>query len=128
MTGATPPPKGTRNPVAHTFGALGYSLAGGRFLLTQRAARLQVFMFAVTVAIFAVAGVTAGHWAVMGALFLTTLGIEALNTAIELIIDRTSPEISDFAKNAKDLGSFAVFCGVLVFVGHAVWAVGAAVL
>jgi diacylglycerol kinase (ATP) len=35
--------------------------------------------------------------------------VEALNTAIERIVDRTSPEISEFGRVTKDLGSTAVF-------------------
>ena len=38
-----------------------------------------------------------------------TIAIEALNTAIEEIVDLVSPEWSLPAKHAKDLGSFAVF-------------------
>jgi len=43
-------------------------------------------------------------------LMLLLFSIEALNTAIEEIVDRVSPEFSSAARNAKDLGSFAVFC------------------
>jgi diacylglycerol kinase (ATP) len=39
--------------------------------------------------------------------------MEAVNTAIEEIIDRISPEVSDTGKHAKDLGSLAVFCLIL---------------
>ena len=38
---------------------------------------------------------------------------EAINTAIEELVDRISPEISTVGRNAKDLGSFAVFCLLL---------------
>jgi diacylglycerol kinase (ATP) len=38
-----------------------------------------------------------------------TIAIEAINTAIEEIVDLVSPEWSLPAKHAKDLGSFAVF-------------------
>jgi len=38
------------------------------------------------------------------------IAVEAINTAIEVIIDKISPEISDTGKHAKDLGSFAVMC------------------
>ena len=118
-----PPPKGTKPLPLHLIATLGYSLAGARFLMTQRAARLQVGMLIVTAVIFALAGVGPLQWAVMGALFLTSLGVEALNTAIELTVDRISPEISDYGKHAKDLGSFAVFCALTVFAVHALWAV-----
>jgi nicotinate-nucleotide--dimethylbenzimidazole phosphoribosyltransferase len=42
-------------------------------------------------------------------LMLVLFCIEAVNTAIE-VVDRISPEISTVGRNAKDLGSFAVFC------------------
>lgn len=50
---------------------------------------------------------------VLTILFLIMLAVEALNTAIEVIIDRVSPEISPAGKKAKDLGSFAVFCMII---------------
>jgi len=123
-----PPPKGTKPVALHVWDTLGYSLAGGRYLMTQRAAQLQTAMMGVAAAAFLLSGVGPIQWAVAFALFLASLGIEALNTAIELVVDRVSPEISDFAKNAKDLGSFAVFCALLIFGGHAVWAVVDALL
>ncbi|WP_209313577.1 diacylglycerol kinase [Jannaschia formosa] len=123
-----PPPKGTKPVAAHVWDTLGYSLAGGRYLMTQRAARLQTAMMGATALAFALSGVGAIQWAVAIALWLASLGIEALNTAIELIVDRVSPEISEFAKHAKDLGSFAVFSALLIFGGHAVWAVVDALL
>jgi diacylglycerol kinase (ATP) len=122
-----PPPLKDERPIwIHPFLATGHSLAGLRFLLRQRAARLQVAMGAVTAALFALAGVGGGHWSVMGALWVAGLAVEALNTAIELTVDRLSPEQSDYAKHAKDLGSFAVGCMLLVFAGHALWALAVA--
>jgi diacylglycerol kinase (ATP) len=35
--------------------------------------------------------------------------LEAVNTAIEVVVDKLSPEHSKFAKTVKDLGSAAVF-------------------
>lgn len=46
-------------------------------------------------------------------LFLLLFATEALNTAIEETIDHISLQTSDRARNAKDLGSFAVFCMLL---------------
>ena len=34
----------------------------------------------------------------------------ALNRTVVVLVDHISHEISDVAKQAKDLGSFAVFC------------------
>ncbi|MEM7644188.1 MAG: diacylglycerol kinase [Pseudomonadota bacterium] len=123
-----PPPKTARPIWAHPLAAFGFSMAGLRFLLTQRAAQLQCAMMAAAVLAFALVGAGAAQWGIMAALFLMGLGVEALNTAIELTVDRLSPEISDYAKHAKDLGSFAVFCALIVFGGHALWVVGHALL
>jgi diacylglycerol kinase (ATP) len=123
-----PPAKSTLGTIGHLLATFRYSMAGARFLFTQRAARLQGGMAGVTAVAFLLTGVGPIQWAVAAALFVTSLGVEALNTAIELTVDRVSPEISEYGKNAKDLGSFAVFCALLVFAGHAVWAVVDALL
>ena len=46
---------------------------------------------------------------VFGLLAMAALAVEALNTAIETIVDEISPHRSEFARRAKDLGSAAVF-------------------
>jgi diacylglycerol kinase (ATP) len=40
---------------------------------------------------------------------LLVLSAELLNSAIEAVVDRVSPEFSEFAGRAKDMGSAAVF-------------------
>lgn len=112
------PPK---PPVQHLMAAFGYSMAGGRFLMRQRAAQFQIVMIVVTVVVFAAVGVRSVDWAVMLALGIMALAVEAVNTALEQIVDRVSPELSEFGKHTKDLGSFAVLCALVVFIGHALW-------
>jgi diacylglycerol kinase (ATP) len=51
------------------------------------------------------------------------LAVEALNTALEEVVDHLSPGWSEFAKNAKDMGSFAVMCTLLATGLYAVWVV-----
>jgi diacylglycerol kinase (ATP) len=120
-------PKKAPKPIwMHPIAATGYSLAGLRVLLRQRPAQLQVAMGAATALVFALVGVGPVQWGVMAALWVGGLCVEALNTAIELTVDRVSPEISDYGKQAKDLGSFAVGAVLLVFAGHALWAIWAA--
>ncbi|MEM8822371.1 MAG: diacylglycerol kinase [Pseudomonadota bacterium] len=113
-----PPPKNVRPFWAHPFAAFAFSMAGLGFLLGQRAAQIQLVFLAITVVVFALIGASLSQWLVMVALFMACLATEALNTAIELLVDRVSPEISDFAKHAKDLGSFAVCCALLIFGGY----------
>ncbi len=109
--------------VAHIFAAFGYSMAGLKVLLSEEAARLEVLLFVIALILFALSGASIAQIAVLAALFMVLLCIEALNTAIELIIDKTSPEQSDYAKQAKDLGSFAVFCGLTLICCYSAWVV-----
>ncbi|WP_457852956.1 diacylglycerol kinase [Sinorhizobium medicae] len=54
---------------------------------------------------YAVMEVTAAIRLSAQVLLLLLIAMEAVNTAIEEIIDRISPEVSDTGKHAKDLGS-----------------------
>lgn len=84
---------------------------GFLFLLrSEMASRIEVYGFIWTLGIFWLIGASLSHAFIALILFLLLLSTEALNTAVEVIIDRISPEISDVGKQAKDLGSFAVFC------------------
>ena len=60
-----------------------------------------------------VVGATLAELMIAVVLFLALFAVEALNTAIEEVIDRISPEISMVGKHAKDLGSFAVVCMIV---------------
>ena len=71
--------------------------------------------------LFALIGASPVHYLILTALFLVLLAVEALNTAIEEVVDHISRDYSSAARNAKDLGSFAVLCllGVnAIFVGY----------
>ena len=55
---------------------------------------------------------------------LLLLVVELLNSALEAIVDKASPEIHPLAKRAKDMGSAAVLLSVLInwiFWGGALW-------
>ena len=113
--------------VAHMFAATGYSLAGFRRLLGEAAFRQELAFLAALALAFTAFGVDAVSWAVALVLFALLAAMEALNTAIEEVVDRVSPERSEFARHAKDLGSFAVFCLLAANLGHAgfaLWAAG----
>ena len=53
------------------------------------------------------------------ALGLVVLSAELLNSAIEQVVDKISPEFAVFAGRAKDMGSAAVFVTMLNVI--AVW-------
>lgn len=94
----------------HLFAATTYSLAGLRYIMGETAFRHHVIAGLVLLVLYMIAGVPALHFAVALVIMFVTLSMEAVNTAIELLVDRVSPEFSEFARHAKDLGSFAVFC------------------
>lgn len=105
--------------IAHVFAAARYSLGGIRRLWGETAFRHEVLAFVLIMGLFGLSG--APLWGYVGAtlLFLLTVSIEALNTAVEEITDHASPDYSDMARHAKDLGSFAVFCLLLA---NGIWA------
>ena len=105
--------------IAHVFAAARYSLDGGKRLWGETAFRHEVLAFVLITGMFLLSG--APLWGYVGAIliFLLTVSIEALNTAVEEITDHASPDYSDMARHAKDLGSFAVFCLLLA---NAIWA------
>lgn len=94
----------------HLGAAFGYSLGGALRLLKETAFRHEIVAGLVLLVLLAVVGAHPSDYAVMISLMLGLVAIEALNTAIEEIVDRISPEWSTSGKHAKDLGSFAVFC------------------
>ena len=94
----------------HAVHAAGHSLAGFKHLLaTELAARIEVFLGIVALAWFIAIGRSLPEILGLLVLFCILMSVEALNTAVERIVDRISPERSEFGRVAKDLGSTAVF-------------------
>lgn len=108
------PPRGG---LLHVIDAAGYSLAGLKRLMQETAARLELAGFAAVCVAFLVTGAAFWNWCVFLLLAGLVLVAEALNTAIEVLTDRISPEWSQAAKDAKDLGSLAV--GILLLLTSA---------
>ena len=112
MSQNAPKPARPAWAILHVLNATRYSFAGAKRLLHERAARIEVAGGGLILAAFLWRGAELWHWLVLGALFALVLAAEALNTAIEVVVDHISPEWSQMAKEAKDLGSFAV--GILL--------------
>lgn len=103
----------------HVSNATKYSLAGFKFLVgSELASRMELYVFILVAAFYLWIGVPWVHFIIAGGLLFLILAIEALNTAVEVIIDRISPEISETGKRAKDLGSFAVMCLIFMNMMH----------
>lgn len=114
MTVQEKPPR--KSGVAHFFAAAGYSLGGLQRLSRESAFRQEVALIVGLLVVLVVFGASAPEVLGLLALGLALIAVEALNTAIEVLVDHLSPGWSQFAKDAKDLGSLAVACmiGVLV--------------
>ncbi|WP_313602569.1 diacylglycerol kinase [Rhizobium sp.] len=98
----------------HLKAAFGYSLSGALRLLRETAFRHEIIAGVAIFSAFAAVGASFSDYVMMAVVMLGLFAAEALNTAIEEIIDRISPEWSDTGRHAKDLGSFAVFCLLVV--------------
>ncbi len=106
--------------ISHFAAAVCYSYGGARRLFEETAARHEMIAYLSVTALFVLLGVGLQHYLTFMVLTLVTLGFEALNTAIEEIMDHVSQDYSTAAKHSKDLGSFAVFCLIIsnsIFVG-----------
>ena len=96
-----------------------YSLDGLSFLLkSEFAARIELYFFLWVFPFLIFFELSIEYLLSTVILFLFLLAVEALNTAVEVIVDRVSPEISPMGKQAKDLGSFAVMCVLIVNILH----------
>jgi diacylglycerol kinase (ATP) len=108
MSDPAKPPR--KSGVAHFFAAAGYSLAGLQRLARESAFRQEVLLILVLVGVFVVFGASGAEIVGLVALGLLLVATEALNTALEVLVDHLSPGWSAWAKDAKDLGSLAVAC------------------
>ncbi len=84
------------------------------FIKTTHNAWIHLFILAVAVILGFYLGITKIEWMFLvlaGGLVLVT---EALNTAIEIDIDLTSPEYHPYAKDTKDVAAGAVLISAVV--------------
>jgi diacylglycerol kinase (ATP) len=96
--------------IRHFFAAAGYSWAGLRRVWGETAFRHEALAGVVLLGVLAGIGASLQQLAIAFALVMGTIAVEVLNTAIECLVDFVSPEWSQAAKDAKDLGSLAVMC------------------
>jgi len=97
--------------------------SGLRVLMRQANARIHL---AVAVLVCGLGGwfhITAAQWAALALAIALVIGVEALNTAVELVVDLASPQWHALARDAKDVAAAAVLIasagalvvGLLVF-------------
>lgn len=108
-----------RSGIAHIIAAIGYALDGLRRLMQESAFRQELAFLLALLALLVVLDASAVEMVGLVALGLLLIGVEALNTAIEVLVDHLSPDWSPWAKQAKDLASFAVACVIGVILLYA---------
>ncbi|MCU0904186.1 MAG: diacylglycerol kinase [Tabrizicola sp.] len=117
MTVQEKPPR--KSGVAHFFAAASYSLGGLQRLSRESAFRQEVALIAGLLVLLVVLGASLPEILGLLAIGLLLIAVEALNTALEVLVDHLSPDWSQFAKDAKDLGSLAVACTIGVLLIYA---------
>jgi diacylglycerol kinase (ATP) len=109
----------SRKGLSRILHAGGYSLAGLRVGWRETAFRQE--------ALLALVMIPAAFWlgqgwvqvALLAGVVVMVMVVELLNTAVERVVDRVSPEWHELSKHAKDLGSAAVLLSLLLAGG--VW-------
>lgn len=110
----TSPFKG-KTGIRRLINAFGYSLEGFKAAFVHEDAfRQEVFLAVVLIPLAAYLGESAVEKALMVASVLLVLIVELLNSAIEAAVDHTSTEHHALAKQAKDIGSAAVFIALTI--------------
>jgi diacylglycerol kinase (ATP) len=100
--------------VARLIAALGYSRDGLAAAWRHEAAfREEVALAAVAIPLAFYLGRSGVERALLVASILLVLIVEMLNSALEAIVDKASPERHELAKRAKDMGSAAVLFSLI---------------
>lgn len=93
---------------ASRLASFGHALRGLRVLLSQPNARIHCMVAIVVVALGWWLGVSAMEWVALVLAMALVMGAEALNTALEYVVDLASPEWHALARDAKDVAAAAV--------------------
>jgi diacylglycerol kinase (ATP) len=76
---------------------------------TESSFRLEVYLLVPMAPLAFWLGTTTVEKLLLFGVLLPVLAAELLNSSLEALVDRVSPEISELAGRAKDMGSAAVF-------------------
>jgi diacylglycerol kinase (ATP) len=91
------------------WNATGYSRDGILAAWRHEAAfREEILLAAITIPLAFYLGKTGVERALLVGSIILILIVEILNSAVEAVVDKASPEKHDLAKRAKDMGSAAV--------------------
>lgn len=103
------------------WNALGYSRDGLAAAWKNEAAfREEVLLAVITIPLAFYLGKTGIDRALMVGSIMLILIVEILNSGLEAVVDKASPEKHELAKRAKDMGSAAVLLSLIN--AAAIWA------
>ncbi len=101
--------------LARLWRAAYFSLSGLHAAFrTQWAFRLELFLLLFVVPAAWMLAKSAGERALLIGSWIVVIVVEILNSAIEVVVDRIGAEPNELSGRAKDLGSAAVLCAVLL--------------
>lgn len=107
------PPK--RKGVSRLIAAARYSIDGLRAAFaSEEAFRLEVLVSIVCIPLALWLGESGVERVLLIGSLLLLMIIELLNTALEAVVDRIGFEYHELSKQAKDIGSAAVFIGMVL--------------
>lgn len=110
--------------VAHSFR---YAFDGlGYLVKSQRNIKIQLVIGAFALVLSALLCIDPIEWVAVMICIASTIGFELVNTAIESVVDISSPEWSKLAKHSKDCAAAAVLvssigsfiAGCIIFIPH----------
>ncbi|HEY7716602.1 MAG TPA: diacylglycerol kinase [Candidatus Binatia bacterium] len=92
-----------------------YSCRGfGAAWRTQAALRYELYVFVIVIpAAWWIGDTSVERTLLIGSWILVVI-VEVINSAIEAIVDRIGSELHELSGRAKDLGSAAVFCSIVL--------------
>ena len=107
------PPK--KRGLSRLIAAAGYSFAGLRSAFrSEEAFRLECLGLVLLTPIAFILGQNRTQIVLLIGSIVLLLIIELLNTAVEAVVDRIGSEYHDLSRQAKDIGSAAVFMGMML--------------
>lgn len=93
--------------------AFGYGFVGVARCTRDRMFRIQLVAAVVAVAMAAWLGLSRAEWAILALTIGLVLAFEAMNSAVEYVVDLASPEFHLLAGRAKDAACAAVLLASL---------------
>lgn len=92
--------------IVHSFSNAIAGLA--RLIRTQRNAKIHVAVAVAVIAVSSFVELSHTDWAILILTIGSVVAVEAMNTAVEALVDLVSPDYNDLAKVAKDTAAAAV--------------------